>query len=364
MKLRFPLVLPAISVMSVIRQDFAAALIRNDSCFKVNSNPGCADSKCQHHVCSAVDSYCCDVSWDVNCVDHAYEAVQSCQIGRPPPTNNCFEIGPLVPRDRGGGCNDLNCQMAVCSIQPSCCSDIWDFTCVDEAVVQNCTKSIGNQSCFEANNYAIGCKDPLCRELVCNQLPQCCDEGYNRTCVDVALTLCPIPNPSNSCFEASLTPNCTDPQCLDEVCKVLPECCAKAYNSRCVAAAKRICTVPNVTNSCFEDSLFPNCTDPVCLEAICAKDPSCCENRYDLICVNEAREMGQSCRFPVITNPCSVESNLGGCIDETCSFAVCSRRSSCCNNSTHAGTWDESCIILSEQLCVPAIVPRYVNGHF
>ena len=61
------------------------------SCFEAHAEPGCNDSLCQDAVC-AEDFFCCDTTWDENCVDLAKQF--------------CDDPG-------GGGENDVDCSTAV-----------------------------------------------------------------------------------------------------------------------------------------------------------------------------------------------------------------------------------------------------------
>ena len=126
---------------------------------------------------------------------------------------------------RRGGCNDSECQNRVCALNPTCCSEFWSYACVAEARYQNCSLPQGQQSCFDSNLFASGCQDSTCKAIVCDQLPHCCSDVYGFDCVDIALESCEIPAPSNSCFESSLTPNCTNQVCAELVCRSQPSCC-------------------------------------------------------------------------------------------------------------------------------------------
>ncbi len=40
------------------------------SCFLLNGSPGCSDATCCQDVCAA-NPFCCDTTWDQQCVDDA-----------------------------------------------------------------------------------------------------------------------------------------------------------------------------------------------------------------------------------------------------------------------------------------------------
>lgn len=144
--------------------------------------PGCDDSQCQNFVC-AIDPYCCSVAWDGICVAQA-EAfcpnlcgnykVELCHspwwsnnchtscvpfyflwwhlwhgdfVG--PCTENCEPPPPPPPPGEGDccevhntpGCNDPDCEAAVCAIDNFCCETGWDGFCVQLAI-ENCANPI------------------------------------------------------------------------------------------------------------------------------------------------------------------------------------------------------------------------------
>ena len=82
-------------------------------CFASNGTPGCNDASCCLAVC-AIDSFCCDTSWDGIC---AGEAADICL---PPCPGVCFgdlnntggvdgaDLGLLLGNWSGAGCGDLN----------------------------------------------------------------------------------------------------------------------------------------------------------------------------------------------------------------------------------------------------------------
>lgn len=75
----------------------------------------------------AVDSYCCQVSWDSLCVGEVASVCgQSCE---PDPAecvhDKCDQGGFLDPTCDG-------CVSQVCDADPFCCETNWDWLCVNE----------------------------------------------------------------------------------------------------------------------------------------------------------------------------------------------------------------------------------------
>jgi hypothetical protein len=339
---------------------------KQNTCFQQNFlSGGCSDPVCEESICRN-NLYCCDDRWSSDCISDALADSDACQENRPVPENSCFDYN-FHP-----GCDDPECMNRVCLVDPVCCEKIWSADCIDEAFNQGCDRTGNQGSCFESTGAQLGCGDPVCEEIVCNQRPDCCVETdgdrfnnvYNFECVAIARDSCEFPPPENGCFEESLTPNCTDAVCLDLVCNEIPECCTLRYSSLCIETAVEICDYVSI-NSCFEPNYYAtNCSDPVCLDAVCAVDSTCCTdgdyNDYDLECVAIARDSGDSCQFPKVNNSCTEESDFGGCVDVTCQDLVCEIGSECCNNATHAGSWDQTCVSMARTICFPDVIPRYV----
>lgn len=342
---------------------------QRNTCFQQNFfSGGCSDPVCEESICRN-NPLCCDDRWTYSCISFAFEDYDACQENRPVSENSCFDFDY---ENAGWGCNDPECMNRVCLVDSSCCEFFWGDSCVDEAFNQGCDRTGNQGSCFESTRAQLGCGDPVCEEIVCNQRPDCCVETdgdrlnnvYNFECANIARESCEFPPPENSCFAASITPNCTDTVCLDLVCNEFSECCTLRYSSLCIEIALEMCDYEPI-NSCFEPNLYAtNCSDPVCLDAVCAVDSTCCtdgnSNNYVFQCVGIAREMGDSCQFPEVNNSCTEESDFGGCVDVTCQDLVCEIGSDCCNNATHAGTWDSICVSMARTICFPDVIPRYV----
>jgi hypothetical protein len=56
-------------------------------CCVPHGNGGCADATCCDAVC-AIDSFCCDVSWDLTCAEIAADTCPGCAVP-PPPNDEC-----------------------------------------------------------------------------------------------------------------------------------------------------------------------------------------------------------------------------------------------------------------------------------
>jgi hypothetical protein len=99
------------------------------SCCVEHLSPACSDADCCAVVCKA-DDFCCTVQWDDLCAGMAAQLCTSCaqsECGNPL-TGTCCE-----PNDTPG-CNDAQCCAVVCTADPFCCDQMWDFTCADSAI--------------------------------------------------------------------------------------------------------------------------------------------------------------------------------------------------------------------------------------
>ncbi|MFO0872705.1 MAG: hypothetical protein U0575_01860 [Phycisphaerales bacterium] len=90
---------------------------------------GCGDPACARAVCDN-DPSCCDVVWDAGCADLALiNCPAICGSTCPDSRHGCYTVG-------GPGCDDPACCFAVCSIDPFCCDVAWDLACVNGAIAQ------------------------------------------------------------------------------------------------------------------------------------------------------------------------------------------------------------------------------------
>ena len=122
-------------------------------CF-TSGNPGCTDIRCCEAVCSA-DSFCCAVAWDGVCVSEAFSI-----CGLPP----CeFACDPLATPENETCGDDTNggCNVAV----------------------------VGDSTCCVANG-GLGCDDPECEAAVCAADSFCCAVAWDGICAGAALSLC------------------------------------------------------------------------------------------------------------------------------------------------------------------------------
>ncbi len=101
-----------------------------------------------------------------------------------PQCGTCLEATPDIP-----GCQNQDCCETVCAIEPACCVFEWDDLCVTLAL-ENCSFcGPGNGDCFE-HNGTPGCDDVACCEEVCAADPTCCEQVWDEICAQQAEILC------------------------------------------------------------------------------------------------------------------------------------------------------------------------------
>jgi hypothetical protein len=201
---------------------------------------------CCNEVCG-LDPFCCDTSWDSLCVDSAKENCSPTGCGYA--THNCLVTG-------SAGCTATDCCNLVCALDSFCCDNSWDSICVDEAEEFCLTANCGATAhgCFTTG--AAGCSDPECCESVCASDPFCCDTSWDSLCVGGANDLCgdsSCPNAAHACNTTG-TPGCANETCCNAVCAIDPFCCDVQWDGICVDEAIDLgCASPK---SCDAD-IFP-----------------------------------------------------------------------------------------------------------
>ncbi len=189
----------------------------NDCCFP-GVGPYCTDAACCNAVC-AVDSFCCTTEWDAICAGEAGDLCANCAACGTGSQNCC------VAND-GPYCSDIDCCTIVCALDSFCCDTSWDQACADLASVEcvlcnfglACGKS-SNDCCAAATT--VGCSDSTCCEAICAADSFCCQTQWDQLCADAALLNCaicdvPCELPTGTAFEvepcgADSNGGCNDP---------------------------------------------------------------------------------------------------------------------------------------------------------
>ncbi len=93
---------------------------------------------CVAQVCT-LDSSCCSIMWDATCVVGVRTVCGSlsCSEAQGICSHGLCQTGPLLSASCDAPPAAFSCVDAICTAQPSCCSTTWDSSCVD-AIVTVC----------------------------------------------------------------------------------------------------------------------------------------------------------------------------------------------------------------------------------
>ena len=329
-------------------------------CCLSHGTPYCRDANCCQSVC-AIDPYCCSTVWDVQCVTEVLQFCDSisCPCGGGGAASACFMIHPLP------GCSSATCCNSVCNSDPFCCGVTWDASCVAAAE----TFCAGNPVCKDATGSCLvphtepGCVDPACCDAVCSFDPDCCNVGWDVSCVAQVAIRCGGCGDvfAGDCTTAHKSPHCDNEACCLLVCATDPYCCSTEWDSSCATQAVTLCVDRSQgcgdagSRSCFVASFLQGCADPSCCQLICdGFDSYCCVVQWDAICVSQAltfAELGIGCTLPAGAatgrGDCLTAHTQKGCSDVDCSAAVCSIDPDCCRV-----IWDANCAELAPYVCI------------
>lgn len=166
------------------------------SCCEPHSGPWCNDAECCDAVCM-LDMFCCTTEWDAACASRA-NLIAPCQKACPDPECGTAEAGDCcVPHDNAN-CRDLTCCERVCAIDSYCCDAVWDVNCAGIANVV-CEEVCGGGgvcggegtgSCCNEHPTPF-CNNASCCAAVCSFDESCCFAEWDATCVKLATLLCP-----------------------------------------------------------------------------------------------------------------------------------------------------------------------------
>lgn len=115
------------------------------SCFEVHSTAGCDDAECCLSVCG-FDPFCCESTWDAICVVEALELCGGCGIAL---SGCCFEPHGTP------GCEQSSCCEAVCATDPFCCEVSWDLICVEAALSACCPADLNGDGVIDGQDLGV-----------------------------------------------------------------------------------------------------------------------------------------------------------------------------------------------------------------
>lgn len=166
---------------------------------------------------------------------------------------------------QGFDAGDLGCAGDCMSFDTSACVEYGGDCCID--------------------NGTPGCEDDTCWPMICAADDFCCDDNWDNLCRNAAIAQCEV------CVE-----------CGDELINVGETCDGtNLAGESCVSQGFGGGTLACLgdcggfdTAGCFDGACCdgnngtPGCEDADCVDEICAIDPFCCDNSWDLMCSNAA----------------------------------------------------------------------------
>ncbi len=222
-----------------------------------------------------------------------------------------------------------------------------------------------------APNGTPGCDDVDCCNLVCGLDDFCCDFEWDQSCVDSANAFCGdlcaadcgSPGTGGCCVENG-TPFCDDEECCNQICAIEPFCCDNQWDLTCAAMANdpdtgcSICVneaCTETSGTCCLANGTPGCDDPQCCNTVCSIDPFCCDVTFDAQCAATAQaECGDLCT-PEGCGDAIAISCCGANIPEL-QTAGCNNEA-CCNTVCAEDAfccdtaWDLACALTANDLC-------------
>jgi hypothetical protein len=91
-----------------------------------------------------------------------------------------------------------------------------------------------------------------------------------------------------------------------------------------------------LSTECCNAHIGSGCSDKTVQDCVCKQVGSCCQNDWDVVCVELVGSLNcGSCK----PDCCSASSSIPGCRDATVEKCVCAADATCCSN-----TWDAFCV--------------------
>lgn len=352
-------------------------------CFEEHKSAGCENACCCTLVCS-LDPSCCNESWDLVCVEEAIDACggPSCQVtcvpGAIPESEPCGA-------DRNGGCNappvstccstsadpgcdDLECQSAVCAVDGFCCKVAWDEACAVLA-----TDLCAGLCAVSPALQPIDCGEMICGTVWAAEGTRDTDwyEFVTETPVSVTLGVDANIPMIVGVIDTGGIPDCALATQLHPFAFAAP--CATGTVTICLGpgtwwffAAPTVfegfecqpgssiyriwvqcdgpctpvdCGSPDA-GDCFSIHEHPYCDDLACCTAVCGADILCCSQQWDVVCVTLATKLCDA------ASSCCVANRGPGCDDLGCELEVCLVDDFCC-----MVVWDGICAEQAARLC-------------
>ncbi|MEM6990101.1 MAG: hypothetical protein AAF721_06380 [Myxococcota bacterium] len=317
-------------------------------CCSPHAETGCGDLACEQIVCEEWDNWCCMQEWDEWCVQLATD---NCPV--------CQEKGPCCYANEGVGCEEPDVEQCVCDTMPECCIGQWtgacaaavtdlmcgmcdppDNACVDidlgmalgevstgttvgagDDALLSCAAAGGEELIFSwvaptTNTYvfdttgsdfdtALSVRFPDCAgaelgcagfmgdmnsviqlDLIQGQPMIVTLDGYGVATGNYVLNINNLPG-QGFCCAGNFSPGCSSAPCENAVCAMQPSCCEEEWDDSCGMLAIAECAVCQNLGDCCVAHESPGCDDLMCAAAVCDFDPFCCDTEWADFCVED-----------------------------------------------------------------------------
>ncbi len=350
-------------------------------CLEPHGGPGCNDQSCCENVC-ALDPFCCS-EWDGSCVTTAdASCIGLCGASA---SGSCFSP------HANPSCDDAECCSVVCLIDPYCCQGSWDGNCVFFAGF-SCSTTGGDcgdpraGDCREPNGTPA-CSDEVCCQTVCDIDGRCCDVVWDSICVAIAESACfggcELAAQAGAHLEAETCTTASNDPCNGQTAESIGAASAVAgsfrvdqdvdayeldltdldedadglVRMRLLVQSELAARLSIRPADCKLDRVFsenvPRCIESFMETCVPAAPlwieieptevvPSCSGVSYTI-----SFEVRDTCDAPCGTGgDCLEPHESAGCADAGCCSTVCATDPACCD-----WEWDSSCAVLAADLC-------------
>jgi hypothetical protein len=185
------------------------------------------------------------------------------------------------------GCEEPDVRACTCTFDPVCCSDAWDESCVDTAMINcmpTCMPGGGGTAHGETGVSATAADSSTDDDGSTSDA----DDDDSSSGDDDDGTSTGEPEDEGPC--CAVTPGeagCTSDAIESCVCEFDEYCCNNSWDYLCVQEAASMCRA-QCTDDCCEVHDEPGCLQNAITDCVCDFDEFCCNQEWDQQCIDEA----------------------------------------------------------------------------
>jgi hypothetical protein len=180
---------------------------------------------------------------------------------------------------RDPGCEEPAVQQCVCEIDAVCCTFEWDANCASVA------QTMCSATCMAVGDTGGGTTGAS--DTAGTTGSASTSDGGDTTTTD--------PGEPGDCCNYHQQPGCENDVIQQCVCAADPWCCDEGWDGKCIMAAVESCGARcgggdsgGAGGSCCVPHDDPGCEDTTIQQCVCGADPFCCDQEWDLQCVQQA----------------------------------------------------------------------------